>query len=208
MADNSLVDDLDYLRTLAESGEQAPLLGGRFLAWWGAILSIAYIGHYLISTGAIGLDHRALGFWWGGIMAVALIGYFTLMALMPKAKPGKSSAGNRVERMVWAVSGSTIGVYYVTLVVRTAVTNEIDPTLFDAGVILAFALYGVALVTSGKIAGNKVMQFAGFGALTTVSALTFTIGSPSVYLIAGICVALTVFVPGLLMMRAEPTQII
>lgn len=172
------------------------------------MLSIAYIGHYLIASGATGLDNRALGFMWMGIMTLALIGFFILMAMMPKTKPGASSAGNRVERAIWAVSGSAIGVYYLTLVLRTMITQEINPIMFDAGVILAFAVYGVALVTSGKISSTKLMQFAGIGALITVSALTFTIGSVTLYAIAGIAVALTVFLPGLLMVRAEPKQIV
>lgn len=35
MQDTTLKDDLAYVRDLAEAGQQAPLLGGRFLVFWG-----------------------------------------------------------------------------------------------------------------------------------------------------------------------------
>ena len=34
MSHSSLTDDLSYLRDMAEAGQNAPLLGGRFLSWW------------------------------------------------------------------------------------------------------------------------------------------------------------------------------
>ncbi len=35
-------DDIAYIRQLSESGARAPLIGGRFMAWWGLLLTIAY----------------------------------------------------------------------------------------------------------------------------------------------------------------------
>ena len=56
-----LTDDLAYVREIAESGASAPLLGGRFLAWWGLLATGAYLGHYAIIKGAAGLTPVARG---------------------------------------------------------------------------------------------------------------------------------------------------
>ena len=41
MSPQSLTDDLAYVRDLAEAGQKAPLLGGRFLILWGALTTLA-----------------------------------------------------------------------------------------------------------------------------------------------------------------------
>ena len=60
MSPQSLADDLAYIHDLAEAGQRAPLLGGRFLAWWGGLTMLAYIGQYLIVTGISGLPPSAI----------------------------------------------------------------------------------------------------------------------------------------------------
>ena len=32
-------EDIAYVRQLAESGARAPLIGGRFMAWWGLLVA-------------------------------------------------------------------------------------------------------------------------------------------------------------------------
>ena len=48
--------DLSYVRQLAESGAHSPLLGGRFMAWWGLLLTAAYLAHHFALAGAFGDD--------------------------------------------------------------------------------------------------------------------------------------------------------
>ena len=53
------VEDIAYVRHLAESGARAPLLGGRFMAWWGLLVAIAYAAHHFALRGDIG-DGRTI----------------------------------------------------------------------------------------------------------------------------------------------------
>ena len=55
------LDDLAYVRQLAESGVRAPLIGGRFMAWWGIALTVAYVLHHLALTGRIGDGRTVFG---------------------------------------------------------------------------------------------------------------------------------------------------
>jgi hypothetical protein len=59
MVAHATSEDIKYVRQLAESGAHAPLLGGRFMVWWGALLAIAYTAHHLALNGLIG-DGRTI----------------------------------------------------------------------------------------------------------------------------------------------------
>jgi hypothetical protein len=84
--------DLDYLREIAESGQNAPLLGGRFLVWWGALTTLAYAGHYAIAAGIMGGGGSAYGWLWGTYMLLGLGGQFLLVRSMSPAKAGRATS--------------------------------------------------------------------------------------------------------------------
>jgi len=202
----SFAEDIDYLRTLAEAGETAPLLGGRFLMWWGGLLALAYTGHYLIATGFAGLPFSALNILWFGFIVVALGGFFLMLAKMRGTLPGSGSVGNRVEKEVWKIAGMTIGAVYVSLIAKGVLSGTVPVAGFSWGLVVVLALYTVALSISGAMAGNKIMSTAGYGAMLFTAATVLTIGHAEIYLISALAMALTVFLPGLLLIRAEPSQ--
>jgi hypothetical protein len=104
----SMTDDLAYLKDLAESGQNAPLLGGRFLAWWGGLVTIAYISHYLIATGATGLPNEAYAWLWIGFSVIGFGGFKVMQMTFPKSKPGASSLGNQISAVVWMAGGMVL----------------------------------------------------------------------------------------------------
>ena len=69
---------------------------------------------------------------------------------------------------------------------------------------VAFAVYACALMVSGTLARSQVTRLAGVGAVIMVGLFTALILSPDRYLLAAAGVALTVLLPGLLLLRAEP----
>jgi hypothetical protein len=69
---------------------------------------------------------------------------------------------------------------------------------------VAFAVYACALIVTGALAGNAIMKMAGAGAIAMVGIFAAFIFNPDRYLLAVAGVALTVLLPGLLLLRAEP----
>ena len=61
MMTTAMQDDLAYLKDLAQAGQDAPLLGGRFMAWWGGITALAYAGHFGLVSGQLDLGASAYG---------------------------------------------------------------------------------------------------------------------------------------------------
>jgi hypothetical protein len=193
--------DIDYLRQVAESGAHAPLLGGRFLTWWGFLLTIAYAAHHLALRGVIGDGQSIFAIIWLSFSALGVAGQFVL-ARGHRRKAGAGSAGNRASRVVWVAGACSI----VSMVIGSAVAANTGagPATFDWIVPVAFAVYASALIVTGSLARNRVALAGGVGAVLMVGLFTALILSPDRYLLASAGIALTVFLPGLLMLRAEP----
>ncbi|MEM8616291.1 MAG: hypothetical protein AAGF20_05085 [Pseudomonadota bacterium] len=206
MSDTSLTDDLAYVRDLAEAGQSAPLLGGRFLAWWGGLTTLAYGAHYGIESGLLGLPNSALAFTWGGYILIGLVGHIYLATTL-KEKPGGSSIGNQVEGTVWMAAGFALFAYFGTLVVKSAIGPGATAG-FESSLPIVFAAYGIGLMTSGYVSKQKVLTYAGIGAFAMLALAVWFSGSVTTWAIAALAAFLTVFVPGLILMKREPKNVI
>lgn len=198
---DSTHEDLRYVRQLAESGAHAPLLGGRFMAWWGLLLTAAYIAHHLALTGAIGDGKSVFAIIWIGFSVLGIVGQLVLARSMP-AKAGAGSAGNRATRTVWLAAAGAIGSMVAGCI--AAAGAGAGPAAFDWIVPVAFAVYACALIVTGALARSGVTLAAGVAAVIMVGLFTAMILLPDRYLIAAAGVAVTVLLPGLLLLRAEP----
>lgn len=201
---DSLSSDLAYLRDLAEAGENAPLLGGPFLAMWGGLVSLAYAGHYIISQGMFGLDPAAYWMMWAGFGVIGGIGQYLLVKGQRK-KPGRASAGNRVQGILWTTSGMFMFVYFAGVMVRFVSTGEgIEGFYWSVPMVLG--IYGIGQFVTGAISGQPALKFAGIAAFAGVLAAVFLTGTEYIWLVGAASAFAAVCVPGLLMMRAEPAE--
>src|ERR1043165_2506036 len=99
MASQPSADDIAYIRQLSESGARAPLLGGRFTAWWGFLLVLAYVAMHLVVKGLLGTSSVIFAIIWGGFALLGMIGQLVLARTI-REKPGAGSAGNLAARSV------------------------------------------------------------------------------------------------------------
>ena len=111
-------DDLAYIRHLSESGARAPLIGGRFMAWWGLLLVLAYSAQHFATMGQLGSGPGIFGIIWGSFGLLGVGGQL-LLARGLADKPGQGSAGNLAMRAVWVAGAFSIG----AMVVGTALTD-------------------------------------------------------------------------------------
>lgn len=199
---NSLSDDIDYLKTMAQRGGVAPQLGGRMALWWGGLVVVALLAHWGALTGALPLAPEYIGLIWmifgivGGIGA-ALIGR-TL-----KGKPGAGAVNNRVASIVWTADALIIFLYAISVAIAV-IAADAPLILFDTIMPLAFAAYAVAHYTIGRISGHRwEIALAGVSAIGVLITMVL-VGRPEAYLAAAVFVVLTSIIPGILQMRAEP----
>lgn len=197
---NPTNDDIQYVRRLAESGAKAPLIGGRFMAWWGFLVTAGWTAQHFAVNGTIGDGDSIFGIIWGSFGVLGLAGQ-ALLARSIGGKPGAGSAGNLASRPIWSAGAITI----LSMVVGVALlTRQAGFQVFDWIVPVAFAVYACALIVTGKLAGERVIVAAGYAAAAMVGLFTALILDPNRYLLAAAGAFATVFVPGLLLLRAEP----
>ena len=204
MASQPSADDIAYIRHLSESGARAPLIGGRFTAWWGFLLVIAYVAMHLVLTGILGPTSLMLAVIWGSFGIFGALGQ-TLLARGVKGKPGAGSAGNLAVRAVWTAAALSI----LAMVVGSSLISDrsapvAGPHPWDFIVPVAFAVYACAQWVGGQLAGNRMLKLAAVGAIVMVGLFTALSRWPDRYLLVAAGVALTVMIPGLLLVRAEP----
>jgi hypothetical protein len=197
-------DDIAYIRHLSESGARAPLIGGRFTAWWGFLLVIAYLGQHLVLKGVLGPQNLWMAIIWFGFGIFGGIGQ-TLLARGIKNKPGAGSAGNLAVRAVWSAAALSI----LAMVVGSALISDksspaAGPHPWDFIVPVAFAVYACAQWVGGELAGNRMLKVAAAGAIVMVGLFTALSRWPDRYLLVAGGIALTILIPGLLLVRAEP----
>lgn len=197
---NPAADDLAYVRQLAESGARAPLIGGRFMAWWGFLVTAGWTAQHFAVNGIVGDGNLVFAVIWGGFSILGLAGQVVLARSMG-AKAGAGSAGNLASRPVWAACALTI----FSMVVGVAfLAGQAGYQVFDWIVPVAFAVYACALIVTGKLAGERIVVLAGYGAAVMVGLFTAFILTPDRYLIAAAGAAVTVMLPGLMLLRREP----
>ena len=201
---SKLSDDLAYVRDVAESGATAPLLGGRFLVWWGLLATGAYLAHYAILKGVAGLTPEALGILWAGFIAVALAGHFILLRMTMRDKPGASSAGNRVSTHVWMASGFVLFSFFAGVTVKSFLDGETSAG-YNWSIPLVLGVYGISQLVSGLMARARGLILAGWGGIAFVGLTALMMNTTELYLTAAFAAALIVLVPGLILMRDEPS---
>lgn len=204
MSPQSIADDLAYIRDLAEAGEKAPLLGGRYLVWWGGLTTLAYLVHYSIAEGMFGLQPSAFGILWIGYVVLGVGVSFSLNATFGPGKPGAASTGNRVSALVWKSAGLFLGAYFTGAFLKAALTADgFNPFIWS--VPLVIGVYGLAQYVGGMIAGNRVLTLAGQAALIATVPAVLLVGSNPLWLLGAAVAAFCILLPGILLMRNEPS---
>ncbi|MEM9572692.1 MAG: hypothetical protein AAF996_14590 [Pseudomonadota bacterium] len=206
MNQSSLHEDIAYVRDLAEAGQKAPLLGGRFLVFWGALTTTAYFLHYAIAAGLYGWPDIAYAWVWGCFIASGILGQ-ALLVYTIRNKPGGNSAGNRAEATVWMAGGFALFAYFGTLIAKSLATGEPVPG-FESSLPLVFAIYGTGLITSGVMANTKALTYAGAGAFAMIAAAIWFDGTTEIWAVASLGMFLTVLLPGLVLIRNEPKSVV
>ncbi|MEQ8406425.1 MAG: hypothetical protein RKE49_15115 [Oceanicaulis sp.] len=193
--------DLAYVRAMTERAARAPLLGGRYLVFWGGLLTLAYGAHYLVRSGFAGAP-GFIPFIWIAFGVIGAAG-MAILSIGMKRKPGQSAVGNRVEREVWR--GAGLGIFFFVAGVVAAVAFKSGSyLLFDLIAAVALALYGAAFLATAAASGEGWMRAPAWLSFVAAAIVPLLAGTAVLYLwLAGVVVLVGVL-PGLRLLRAEP----
>ncbi len=194
--------DLEYLRSIAESGHRAPLLGGRFFIWWGVLAAIALLVHWSIISGKLPIPVSMLGLIWLAYGVIGVTGT-RFLARGVRGKPGAGAAGNRAERAVWGAVTAAIFAYAIGAAITFAMGRG-HPILFDTIPLVAFIGYGISFSVTAALGGPGWMKPLAWLAWLAAAGGLYFAGTPELYLYASGVVLLLALVPGLVTLRQEP----
>ena len=198
--ENSLREDISYLRQIAESGRKGPILGGIFLAGAGAVFGGACFVDAARQHGILPQSLNTLVIWLGAAVVFAVFWVAMFLRLMKRGKP-VATAPNATFGTIWSACGIGVMVCYLTTLL---IARELHSDLVLAGYVpVIFALYGTAWFASAALARKRWMHLASVGSFLYAFAVALLIDSPWMTAAMGVGLLLLLTLPGLKLVADE-----
>lgn len=201
----TLKDDIAFMRALAQEGSSAPLLGGSILVAAGVTFAAAGIVHWAIQTGLVNLPMSMLSFVW----IAALVVFLSLLVWLRRggrSRPGAQSPGNRASGAAWSSMGWSIFVIGLAIGILSARTHSYIPTLIFPPLILS--LYGMGWSVAAAMARKRWIWMTAIGSYAAALVVAWLAVDPIVYLVYAAALLLLMALPGYILMRQEPSDIV
>lgn len=198
-------DDIAFMRALAEEGRQAPLLGGSMLVSAGAIFGTASLIQWAILSKVLRAPSVMLMVVW--IAAVVL--HLVMVAVLRRgigAKPGAGSSGNRAMRNAWMGVGWGCFVIFTALAVASWKTRDLNLINFSPSIVLA--LYGGAWSVAAAMSRSTWLRVVAVASFASAIGMALLMGNSWAWLGYAAALYLLAMVPGLILMRQEPSDIV
>ncbi|ALL12923.1 hypothetical protein AQ619_05905 [Caulobacter henricii] len=198
-------DDIAFMRALAEEGRQAPLLGGSMLVSAGAIFGTASLIQWAVLSQVLRMPSQVLAVVWIAAFILHMIMIFVLKRGMGE-RPGAGSSGNRAMRNAWMGVGWGCFVIFTALAVASWKTRDINLINFSPSIVLA--LYGGAWSVAAAMSQATWLRFVAVASFAGSIAMAMLMGNSWAWLGYAGALYLLAMVPGLILMRQEPSDTI
>lgn len=201
----TLKDDIAFMRALAQEGSSTPLLFGGVLVAAGIIFGAGAVGHWLIGSGMFDVSPWAYLINWS-IAGALFTGVAMTVLNRAKTRPGYSAGVNKATGVAWSGAGFSMFTLFLGLTTIGFVTG--DWAVMSAFPVVIFAIYGACWFIAGTLSNAgwlKFVAFASYAGAVVMGALT---GNPYQMLGYAAGLVLLAVVPGLILMRQEPTDIV
>lgn len=198
-------DDIAFMRALAEEGRQAPMLGGGVLVAAGATFGLASLVQWATTTGLLVVSPWAPLVIWLGAAAVFGIAARTVIR-RSQGKAGAQASVNRATGAAWSAVGWTIFVIWIALMAMGFRTK--NWAVMEVFPIIILALYGAAWAIAAAMTRKGWMRLTAVGCFLAAMVMGLLAGTPHMLLAYAACLVLFAVIPGLALMRQEPSDIV
>jgi len=205
-----IASDLAYVKALAEEGRDTPLVNGVFYVIWGGLIGATALIVYSDLMGWIALGAASGMAPW--IIAIAA-GWALSMVFGRRAhaKSGAATLGNKTAGAVWFAVGLFVTGFWIALMfVHDNFSALGVPAyfLFNLMFPISFGLFGVAFFATAAAARAAWMRYFAFASWGFSIACLFLMSSVHQPLVAGVGVLSCAFLPGVILMRKEPSDVV
>lgn len=201
----TIQDDIAYMRALAHEGRHAPLLAGPVLVAAAVIFGAANLGQWAIQSGVVSVDPWAQLWLWIGA-GVVFAGVLTVLIGRMKDKPGYNSSGNTAVGAAW--SGVGYGIFVTWLGLVALAVKSGDWRWMMAMPTIVLVAYGSAWMVGAAMTRTRWMTMTALLSYAGAVAVAWFADSPAIYLVFTVVLAAVALIPGLILMRQEPSEVV
>ncbi len=201
----TLRDDIAFMKALARDGSTTPLLFGGVMVAAGLIFGAGSVGHWMIDTGVLQVPDWAYLVNWLGAAAVFGV-VCTLVLRRAKSQPGYSSGVNKATGAAWSGVGFAIFAMWLGMMAFAYRTGNFE--VMNIFPVIIFAVYGAAWSVAGAMSGKAWINVVALASFAAAVGMGFLSGASAQMLGYAGCLLLLAVLPGLILIRQEPADIV
>jgi len=195
LQERSATNDLAMIRTMMEAGRERAAFDGTHLIIWGAVLTVAYFGQYLLAYGYI--PGNTLYVW----LPLGIIGFvFSFRHDRTRCVENENNVAVKAYSGAWSAVGITMILHFGFAMASDALDPKVI-TVLACGVIAA-AFYVISLATEVKLLR---LVAAGWWLIMVYTTTLKQLDGEILLVLAGAS-ALLITLPGQLMKRLANTK--
>ena len=170
---NRAMDDIAFMRELAQDGQESPLRSGPVLLTSGLIFGVTSAGVWAASVA--GMITSAWSY--PGIYGVASVSFIlALGALKRRTAVGGGSAANRATRIAWSAVGAAI--WTVAIALMMIGWRSGDWRVMTAFPSIVFAIYGAAWMIAAFMSRLRWLWLVAIASFALALLLGWVAGDP------------------------------
>lgn len=198
-------DDIAYVRALAEEGRTAPPLSGPVLIAAALIFGAASVAQWAIQSGVLAVDPMAQLWVWIGAGMLFGLSLAVLLRRM-KRKPGYNTVRNQAIGVAWSGVGYVIFSVWLGMLAMGLFRGEWASMMLMPS--LVFAAYGAAWLSAAAMSGQKWMNMIALLSYAGAALMGALAGEVTGYLVFAGMLVLVALIPGIVLTRQEPSEIV
>lgn len=204
MTNDTVKDDISYMRRLAEQGRSGPILGGMFLAAAGVVFGGTCFIQWAAQRGLLPISDFGLRYLWLGAFGVFAVVWFALFFRLRSRASARSSASNAAFGVAWG--GCAVGVFVALAATEIVAAVVKAPIVLNAYIPMIFTFYGVAWF-SGAAMAKRSWMFAAAAGSFVFSLIMAALAENQLQIPAmGAALLLLLTVPGFRLMAEDARQ--
>ncbi len=202
----TLESDIEYIKTLADEGRNAPFVGSKIGIWWGVLLCITLFIHWMIITGQIDVPLNRIGALWFMFGLIGILGNIAF-AKQLRGVPGASAVNNRVSESLWTANVILLSLFGFSLGTSMGMGYN-DWSIANIMIPLSFGIYGSTNWVLSKFSSDDWLIWPAIIGYALVPICIYTLNSPHLYLFAIFGVVATILIPDFILLRKEPAKVV
>lgn len=200
-------EDLAFMRALAQEGRRAPLLIGHNLVVGGVVYAASSAFAWAVATRLLNLP-----LWWQGAIYLIVTPIYVFYARMRRracadsGRPGATAITNRAVSAAWrGVGFALLALMFAAFAIAYETRSSLVFVLFPS---IVMAIYGAGWTVAAVMSEVGWLKWAAAGCFVAAAAFGLAANSLNLYLMFSASMLLLAALPGWLLVRGEPSEVV